>query len=375
MKHLFYILFFSFSLITYGQDYKEAQTVQKIADESFMLNNGFNSTVLGGTSRVAYKIQLPQNTGSWIYWITTSLNEQNSSIISGITKKIFATALTSAAAVSSAYTGGTTLVLSNYIINNIEIPLGASAISLYILDDENANLFLNKKPFSYYSEGTIERQNQFKFATNQLYNNYFNIGIQNTSTMQRAVYVNLQVYATVIDDKLIPPPNSSNNTIDNNRNIESEGNWSQEIIRKMYNRWYNYSNYDLNLSEEIANNIAICTKDKIISTRTVSDYESLDKKEWNKYVHQLYNECFNSEFTNGWSDEIKQVMLNKWLLHGKNNKNLNNDDAKYIADRTQEHIIAGKSFNDYKNTSSQDWQQYVLGVYNICYNKYYSKLQ
>ena len=106
------------------------------------------------------------------------------------------------------------------------------------------------------------------------------LGIKNTSTFQRVVYVRLQVYA--ITEKSIPSENFMTNG------------WSIENKRKMYTRWYKKA-VSLGYNNTIAREIAICTQKYILNQYSFSDRKEMNSDLWNKRVIELFNQCIKNK--------------------------------------------------------------------------------
>jgi hypothetical protein len=257
----------------------DENSVKLIHEETMMLNNGLVSSLLNGQSRKLIKIDLPERAIGWMYVFTANLNNENTEKFKLLTKSLISsTSLVSSFATLGAASGPMALV-SNYFTKNITPPSGNAAINLYVLDASNENKFLNKTSFQYISEGTVENRTDSKYTTSSLSSKHFSIGIQNVSSFERRVYVNISVYAILKPNESISDPSTNG--------------WSMENKQKMFNRWTKAA-MERGADEFTANSIAACTQKSILSSKSFADYTSIPRPQWEEFVKSKFEECYKS---------------------------------------------------------------------------------
>jgi hypothetical protein len=262
-----------------AQSALDENSVKLIHEETMMLNNGLVSSLLNGQSRKLIKIDLPDRAIGWMYVFTANLNNENTEKFKLLTKSfISSTSLVGSFASLGAASGPMALV-SNFFKKNITPPSGDAAINLYVLDASNENKFLNKANFQFISDGTVENRNDFKYTSSNLLSKHFSIGIQNVSTFERRVYVNISVYA------IMKPSESGVNSVTNG--------WSMENKQKMFNRWIKAA-MERGADEFAANSIAACTQKSILSSKSFADYTSTQRSQWEEFVKSKFEECYKS---------------------------------------------------------------------------------
>ena len=208
MKPLFCLVALVLCINANTQTYKTVEVIKDVEEEQVIK---LSSDGLGATfkkiSRVCIPVNLPANTVTWSYIFSTTLNDDNT--------KIFNTAAKLAIKAGVVYTSGPAAAASfNTLINNIPIPTGSSAASIYILDAINQPLFLSRKAFNSIG-GSLENQNNGKIVSAYVPGQQFYIGIQNTSSWQRIVYVKIKLYASVRERVLVEEKATNTTVIPN----------------------------------------------------------------------------------------------------------------------------------------------------------------
>jgi len=175
------IFLIPFYCSTYSQTKLVKKVVPVLSPQYFYLNGGLRGA-LGGRSRLVYKIDLPLNTIEWYYSFTTTKNTNAPSInLVGQLIKLVNPA---------------TSIIASAII----VPSGATLADVYLLDEQNKYLFINKsdkkgQPFYYITSASRENYTHgvvmVKNIADQLY-----LGIRNPSAYD-GVYVTLEVAAIV----------------------------------------------------------------------------------------------------------------------------------------------------------------------------------
>ncbi|MDP1844220.1 MAG: hypothetical protein Q8K64_12425 [Sediminibacterium sp.] len=235
-----------------------------------------NSSTLGYflKPRDVVKVDLPPNTKSWFYQFTANLNEKNTnnfkSLSSSVTK--------SAIAASAYYTAGATIVLVPLLESDI-IPTGEAEVSVYCLDEFNQSAFMKNNNFTHLGYGIAENKNAGRIFIPNTNDKSLYIGIKNTSSMQRRVYVNLQIYAITEKSNPVNYDNVTNG-------------WSLENKRRMFNRWSTEAK-KLGYNEYDCLELVRCTQTTILSTYSFSDYQNMGNNIWTEKVTQLFKQCLN----------------------------------------------------------------------------------
>ncbi len=260
---LFLVLIVTFISLNAQQNEK----IIKLVDVEFKLNSSFFGALL--KPKEIFKITLPKNTTSWNYIFGTSLNNSNSEIFTNISKAMLSTAATY-------YSGGIASIAVPNVISKFPIPTGESSVSIYLLDQANATAFLNNNDFQPYQIGMIENKSNGEKSFNDIEMKDFYIGVKNTSSFQRQVHVNLQVYAVV-----------NNGTTANNIQNPNNG-WNMEVKKIMYNKWYNEA-LKLGIDQIKAKEIATQTQKEITSRYTYGDFQQLGAEKWSNVVYEIFN--------------------------------------------------------------------------------------
>lgn len=170
-----------------GQSPSRKQTVTTVvAQRSIYLNGGARSSV-GGKSRVMLKVDLPPNTKSWFYGFSTTPGE------SGIANLNLAIQLSALALDPTAATQA--------IVQSVKVPTGSASMDVYVLDERNSDLFLQKVDnnggsYSYYREGTVANTKQAAVAIDELNTGIVYLGLKNPATWD-ALNVQIEVAAVV----------------------------------------------------------------------------------------------------------------------------------------------------------------------------------
>lgn len=233
-----------------------------------------NSSVLGSLlkPRDVIKVDLPPNTKSWFYQFYTGLNDDNTNRF----KKLSSNVMQVAALASTYYSAGASNVILP-LLTNINIPTGEAAVSVYCLDEINKSAFLRKASFRYLNYGNTENKKQGLITVPDAIDRNIYIGIKNTSSMQRRVYVTLQVYAIVEREKV-------------NIITADENGWSFENKNKMFNRWFNEAK-KLGYNDFNCLQLALCTQTAILSNYSFNDYKKMGIEVWNQRVSALFSKC------------------------------------------------------------------------------------
>jgi hypothetical protein len=236
-----------------------------------------NSSVLGALLKPkdVIKVNLPENTKSWFYIFTASLNEDNSEIF----RQFSSAVINTTSVTSSLFSLGAPALLMPALISKIKIPTGEAGVSIYCLDEKNASTFLNSNNFNILPFGGVNDVKQGQISITDKFSGSIFLGIKNTSSLQRVVYVSIQIYA--ITEKNI----SSSQYLTNG--------WSIENKRRMYMRWYNNA-LSLGLNKQEASDKASCTQKNILNKYSFSDYGKMGQELWDNKVIEIFNQCLNN---------------------------------------------------------------------------------
>ncbi len=172
---------------SFSQTIKVQQLVKTVIQErTVSLNGGANASV-GGQSRTVIPITLPPNTISWYYSFSTK------SGFSGLENlKLFTQLYTMALSPTG---------ITNNLISNIQVPQGAMGADIYLLDQQNSDLFtqkadLNGSTYSYYREGTVTNTNQGVVPIYNALQGAYYLGLKNPSTFT-GISITIEVVALV----------------------------------------------------------------------------------------------------------------------------------------------------------------------------------
>lgn len=168
----------------------KAEKTQTLQYEEFYLNSRSNALIKGGKSRIIFPVNLPENTVEWYYVFTASRDEtdvrntlKTFDLAGSLTKFIDQdTSLQSAVA-------------------SLNTPPGADICDIYLIDEANARLFMNKEDFEYninasrenYKSGIVEVANNT--------NKTWFLGINNPDNIY-GIHVSFEIVAIVKEKTL-----------------------------------------------------------------------------------------------------------------------------------------------------------------------------
>lgn len=130
IKLTLFLLIHSFLLLSQVQT-KTQRVIKLIEPQSFYLNGG-TKTMVGGNSRIGFKIDLPPNTIEWYYAFTTEptkSQEQNIQLENQLRLLLSTTGI------------------SGNILNMIKIPAGQGLIDVFLTDRKGYDIFFKKDFF------------------------------------------------------------------------------------------------------------------------------------------------------------------------------------------------------------------------------------
>jgi tetratricopeptide (TPR) repeat protein len=187
MRILITILFAFIAACAGAQVVTTKQSVKTIIQQrNIYLNGGARSSV-GGKSRINIKIDLPPNTVSWYYEFTTQPGEGGTATLN------LALQLSSLMADPSGITKA--------VASQINVPPGSASADVYLLDQKNVDLFMQKADqnggsFTYYREGNALNTRQGVIEIDEITTGTHYIGIINPS-MWDGLNVFVEVVAIV----------------------------------------------------------------------------------------------------------------------------------------------------------------------------------
>ena len=245
MKKLNLLLILLLPLMIFGQN--KAVTIVK------------KTVTLNGKSRNVIPISLPANTLEWYYSFTTSRNNNGAQMLN------LAENLT--AKLALAYTGPIGSVISSTgitdkVLASIQIPPGSSNIDVYLCDEYNINLFINKNNFFWSTlYSTLNTKEGLVQIKTDDYTSYF-LGIKNPSLLS-AVDVSIEVVAIV--------------------------GWDKEFKDHFYNGCIDGLK-DSNYSQDQKDKVCYCFLQKLVKEDS-SEMMNLSKIELQKKVEDIASEC------------------------------------------------------------------------------------
>lgn len=173
-----------------AQTIKTKQSVKTIIQQRNIYLNGGARATFGGKSRTTIQIPLPEGTTSWYYSFSTTPGESGTKNL-----KLF----TQLSSLALDPTGITKAALSN-----IEVPAGSGSIDVYLLDQSNSDLFLDKVDniggtFYYKREGSAFNTKQALVEVINFNKGIFYLGLKNPSSMDG---VNIQIEVVAVIEKV-----------------------------------------------------------------------------------------------------------------------------------------------------------------------------
>jgi tetratricopeptide (TPR) repeat protein len=260
MKKIFsLIISIILSLSTFAQVTKIVnRVVPLISEQEFYLNS---VTRIGGKTRSYLKVELPENTISWYYVISTELNPGNQNsleLASKLTNVIDKTGI------------------SETLIQNIFSSTGSSVIDVYVLDNTNIIPFIDKDDnwggsFSYKLNGTRENFGGGLVSMKTANQNNFYLGFRNTSSMD-GKYVRIEAAAIVQEE-----------IVDNTK-------WSIEAKDAIHVS-INEALQEDSLAADLSKSMASCMTDYICMHYTPEYVASLSDYQTDDLVEKVFDKC------------------------------------------------------------------------------------
>lgn len=176
----------------FSQEYVIIRETKKIIESRDIYLNGGTRALFGGKSRTYIKVDLPPNTVQWYYSFTTTQGQ------SGTSNLNLAVQL---AGMLSDPTG-----LTSSTISAIKVPEGVATADVYLLDQKNMNLFIQKTDlnggtYRHYPEGMAENTKQAVVKIDDIERGTWYLGIRNPSSVS-GINLNFEVVA-ITEKKII----------------------------------------------------------------------------------------------------------------------------------------------------------------------------
>ncbi|XLS29466.1 hypothetical protein ACJD0Z_01275 [Flavobacteriaceae bacterium M23B6Z8] len=177
----------------YSTSYLVPEKTEKIASlqkEKFYLNSRSNALIKGGKNRIIFPVTLPENTIEWFYVFTASRDEtdiQN-------TLKTFDLA------------GSLTRFIDQdkslqNAVASLNTPPGADICDIYLMNEANARLFMNKEDFEYNLEASRENYKSGIVEVSKPSNKTMFLGINNPDNIY-GIHVSFEIVAIVRENTL-----------------------------------------------------------------------------------------------------------------------------------------------------------------------------
>lgn len=255
---LLFSLSLFFSLDISAQNYTTQHKIETIvAQRSIYLNGGARAS-MGGKSRVTIPVHLPKSTVRWYYSFSTSPGESgtdNLNLLLQLSSMVVAPA------------GITRTALSN-----VQIPTGSASIDVYLMNQTNADAFLQKVDnnggtFYYNRDGSVFNTRQAVVPVNANLNNPLYLGLKNPSTMD-GINITIEVVAETAEEVY-------------------QDEWVSESMDKVFEDCIN----SFSLSDAVHKQICNCFKDKIIAAYTPSSFSMLSNSDLNKLYSDYIKSC------------------------------------------------------------------------------------
>jgi hypothetical protein len=167
--------------------FEKTQTLQK---EQFYLNSRSNAFIKGGKDRIIFPVNLPRNTVEWFYIFTASRNE--SDIQNTLKTFDLAGSLT-------------TFINQDKSLQNavasLNTPPGADICDIYLLDEQNARLFIEGEDFDYDMSASRENFKSGIIEVPGQSNNKLFLGINNPDNIY-GIHISFEIIAVVKKEEL-----------------------------------------------------------------------------------------------------------------------------------------------------------------------------
>lgn len=325
MNRLYLLIVLLFMKLTVlSQSYSVKLEAQEVVSPRLISLNGELRASAGGKSRTVIPISLPEGTTYWYYSLSTNP--------AGSGTKNLQLLMQVAAAVADP------TKVSNAILSNIEIPSGSHTIDIYLLDQINADAFINKvddNGGTYYfnREGSVTATKQGVVKVSEVNRKPIYLGIKNPSVLE-GVDITIEVVAMVTTKVY-------------------RDNWTPDNIDEIYNNCLSTFITRTSETDQICN----CLKEKISNRYTPYAYNQLSKSS----RVQLYNdEIANCVSETGNTDIVEKDRKIKGLYELLQGQSVTKD---YEAQEETLRKIIELGVNS--------WQIYnSLGFCQLCLQKY-----
>ncbi len=325
MNRIFTLTFFLlFGLASFGQTYTTVLKPKSVVSDRLISLNGGLRASTGGKSRTIIQVNLPQGTTEWYYSFSTNpagSGTKNLQLLMQVT-----------AAVADP------TKISSFALSNIEIPSGSKTVDVYLLDQRNADAFINKVDnnggtFYFSREGSVTATRQGSVKVSQVSNNPMYIGIKNPSSLE-GVDVTIEVVAIVATKQY-------------------NDNWASENLDKLYN--FCLGTY-VNRSAE-TEQICSCVRDKISNKYTPSSFSNLSEASRQSYIKKEATNCATETGNTSVVENDKKIKELFELLQGQN--------------VTKDYKAQEQTLKDLIENGVTNWQIYNgLGFTQLCLGKY-----
>jgi len=260
MKKYYLLISLGITLQLFGQKKDEFEVVSLIENQKFTLNS---QSRIGGTTRSYLFINLPPNTVSWIYMLTTSKSSTPAALnlLPQVLNLIPNMGLTST------------------LLSSLTFPTGESSINTYIINKDQIANFNNKSEFNYYPPASRQAFNSGPVKVDYPFNNgQYYLGIDNPSAIS-AVNISIDVIALVKKKSL--------ETANINNQNKSGLQIALETLQKSLNKPNNQTNYtnSVNNNPISTNNLNYTTTNTPInnqintnSVNSIKDEDNLNRK-------------------------------------------------------------------------------------------------
>ena len=223
MKYYLIIISLAFNVTLFGQKSDEFEVVSIIENQKFTLNS---QSRIGGTKRSYLFVNLPPNTVSWIYMLTTNKSSTPAALnlLPQVLKLVPSMGVTSS------------------LLSSLTFPTGESSINAYVLGKDQYSNFINQNEFNYYPPASRQAFNSGPVKVDYPYNNgQYYIGLDNPSAIS-AVNITIDVVALVKRKNLELPNIKNQVNNNNNQNNKSGLQLALEALQKSLNKPNNQTN-------------------------------------------------------------------------------------------------------------------------------------
>ncbi len=272
MNTIYSIIFFSIISFCLNAQNTSNLSVKTIVQQRAIYLNGGARSAVGGKSRTTIKIDLPANTKSWYYSFSTTPDESGTRT------------LNLALQLSSLLVDQTGL--SKNVISNIQIPPGSGSIDVFILNQVNADLFIDKEAFSYLREGFVENTRQAVVDIDDVTNGTCYVGIKNPSEFN-GINIFIEV-AAIIEN---PSKDGSSNSPSWKSDKKPDKLLWDDNAKEYFMGQFKSDYIEMKLPENYINEYAVCVYKSLSTKKTLEQIREMSDDDFVELKKSISDSC------------------------------------------------------------------------------------